>query len=482
MQYAAIQRIIGLLLILFSSSQLPPVVVGLIYGGEAVLPFVSAFGVILAAGLMIWLPVRNCRSDLRTRDGFLVVALFWIVLSLFAAVPFLVWDNPQFTVANAVFEATSGLTTTGSTVLTGLDEMPHSILFYRQQLQWMGGMGIIVLAVAILPMLGIGGMQLYRAELAGPMKENKLTPRIAETAKALWYIYLTLTVAAGLAFWLAGMTPFDAVGHAFSTVAIGGFSTHDASMGHFGPAVQFIAVFFMLLAGINFTLHFVAWRGRSLRGYLRDTECVAFLGYMAVLAAIVIGYLLWRGHYGSPFEAVQHGLFQAVSIGSTAGFATDDFVYWPGFLPVLLIFASFIGASGGSTGGGMKVMRVVLLVLQGVRELKRLAHPNAQVPVKMGGRSIPPRIIDAVWGFFAAYVASFVVIMLLLMATGVDQVTAFSAVAATINNLGPGLGDVSDHFDNLADGAKWLLAFTMILGRLEIFSLLLLFTPWFWRR
>ncbi|MFO8154953.1 MAG: TrkH family potassium uptake protein [Pseudomonadota bacterium] len=482
MQYAAVQRIIGLLLIIFSSTHLPPAVVGLLYGGEAVNPFLGAFGVTLLAGLVLWLPVYRCRSDLRTRDGFLVVSLFWIVLSLFAAVPFLLWDNPQFTVANAVFEATSGLTTTGSTVLSGLDQMPHSILFYRQQLQWLGGMGIIVLAVAILPMLGIGGMQLYRAELAGPMKESKLTPRIAETAKALWYIYLTLTIAAGLAFWLAGMTPFDAIGHAFSTVAIGGFSTHDASMGYFGPTVQFITVFFMLLAGINFTLHFTAWRGRTLRNYLRDTECVAFLGIMFGLAAIIIGYLYWAQIYGTFFETLRHGLFQAVSVGTTAGFATVDFAAWPSFLPVLLIFASFIGASGGSTGGGMKVMRVVLLVLQGVRELKRLAHPNAQVPVKMGGRSIPPRIIDAVWGFFAAYVASFTIIMLLLMATGVDQVTAFSAVAATINNLGPGLGDVYSHFDYLTDSAKLLLAFTMVLGRLEIFSLLLLLTPWFWRR
>ncbi|MFP4130625.1 TrkH family potassium uptake protein [Thiohalospira sp.] len=483
MQLPAILRILGLLVALFSTTQLPPLAVGLLDGGRGVAPFAISFGIILGLGILLWLPVRHQRRELRTRDGFMVVSLFWLVLSLFGAVPFMLWEEPAIPVADAIFEATSGLTTTGSTVLTGLDDLALSLLFYRQQLQWMGGMGIIVLAVAILPMLGIGGMQLYRAELPGPMKDAKLTPRITETAKALWYIYLSLTVACALAYWAAGMSGFDAVAHSFSTVAIGGFSTHDASMGYFNsPAIELIAVVFMLLSGMNFALHFTAWRGRSPAGYLQDPECRGFLAIMAALGAITVGYLYLDGTFDSGFAAFHHGLFQAVSIGTTAGFATADFAHWPSFLPVLLIFASFIGASGGSTGGGMKVMRFLLLLVQGMRELKQLAHPNAQLPVKLGGRRVSPQVVNAVWGFFAAYVASFVLIMLALMATGLDQVTAFSAVAATLNNLGPGLGDVSAHFGGISDTAKLILAFAMVLGRLEIFSLLILFTPWFWRR
>lgn len=483
MHLSAVLRIVGLLLMLFSVTMLPPVVVSLLYGDPGLVPFLASFAVILAVGGMAWLPVRNARYDLRTRDGFLVVVLFWVVLGITGGLPLYLADDPAIPWTDAAFESLSGLTTTGSTVLAGIDELPHSIRFYRQQLQWLGGMGIIVLAVAILPMLGVGGMQLYRAETPGPVKDTKLTPRIAGTAKALWYIYLSLTIACGLAYWLAGMSPFDAIGHSFSTVAIGGYSTHDASIGYFdSPLISLICVIFMVIAGINFAMHFVAWRDRSLRHYLRDTEVRWYLGILGTLAAVVTGTLFVTGEEAGWLEPVHHGVFQVVSIATTAGFASTDFAGWPLFLPVLLIMAAFIGGCAMSTAGGIKVVRFVLLLKQGHREVLRLIHPQAQVLVKMGRRAVDERVINAVWGFFAAYIALFAMMMLVLMGTGLDQVTAFSAVAATITNLGPGLGGVADNFGGLGPVAKWVLMFAMLLGRLEVFTLLVLFTPAFWRR
>ncbi len=383
---------------------------------------------------------------------------------------------------DAIFEAMSGLTTTGATVLTGLDFLPQSLLFYRQQLQWLGGMGIIVLAVAVLPMLGVGGMQLYRAEIAGPVKDSKLTPRITETAKALWYIYLGLTIACGLAYYYAGMSAFDALCHSFSTVAIGGFSTHDASMAWFDSAlINNIAVVFMFVAGINFSLHFLAWRSKSLTGYFRDPECRTYAKGMVGLAIVVIGYLYATGEYETFGETVSKGLFQVVSIATTTGFTTTDFSAWPGALPVMLIFASFVGGCAGSTGGGMKVMRVLLLYRQGVREIKRLVHPNAEIPVQLGGKTVPPRVIESVWGFFAVYVVVFSIMMVILLMDGVDQVTAFSAIAASLNNLGPGLGEVATGFGSLSNLSKWVCVIAMLLGRLEIFTVLVLVSRTFWR-
>jgi trk system potassium uptake protein TrkH len=386
-------------------------------------------------------------------------------------------------VVDAVFESISGLTTTGATVIIGLDNLPHSILFYRQELQWLGGMGIIVLAVAVMPMLGIGGMQLYRAEAPGPVKDSKLTPRIAETAKALWYIYLGLTIACALAYWLAGMTPFDAIAHSFSTVAIGGFSTHDASIGYFNSvAIESVAIVFMLLGGVNFALHFTGLRALNVLHYFKDAEFKMYLSVLSVVSLAIITYLYLHHDIPDIDAAIRQGLFHAVSIGTTAGFATTDFSSWPTFVPVMLLFASFVGGCAGSTGGGMKVIRVLLLIKQGQREMMRLIHPNAQVVVKIGKHPVNDSVIDAVWGFFAAYVASFVIMMLLLMVAGNDQITAFSAVAATINNLGPGLGDVSGNYAGLDSFSKWVLCFSMLLGRLEIFTLLVMFLPAFWRK
>jgi len=483
MQRNTIQRIVGLLMMVFSLNMLPPVGVGLWYGDGAIVPFLGAFLAILSLGTALWLPVRNANMEVRLRGGFIIVVVFWLVLGLSGSVPFMLSDHPHMSLTDSVFESISALTTTGATVITGIDDLPHSILFYRQQLQWMGGMGIIVLAVAIMPMLGIGGMSLYRAETPGPMKDTKLTPRITETAKALWYIYLGLTVACATAYWLAGMTPFDAIAHSFSTIAIGGFSTHDASIGYFNSAaIESVAVVFMLLAGINFAIHFVAWRGNSLRPYLQDPEVRTYAAVLTTSAVISSLYLYFTGTFDGFATSLHHGIFQAVSIGTTTGFTTADYYAWPGFLPVLLLFTSFIGGCAGSTGGGIKVIRFLLLVKQGMREVFRLIHPNAQRPVKIGSKPLPEHVINAVWGFFALYVGSFAVIMLVIMATGMDQVSAFSAVAASMNNLGPGLGEVGANYSSINDVAKWVLCFAMLLGRLEIFTLLVLLSPAFWRK
>jgi trk system potassium uptake protein TrkH len=483
MQLLVIQRILGLLLVIFSSTLLPPVAIELLYQDGSVLPFLEAFLLTLVCGILLYLPVKNQKKELRLRDGFLVVVLFWTVLGIFGGLPFYLSESPDLSITDAIFESISGLTTTGATVIVGLDQLPHSLLFYRQQIQWLGGMGIIVLAVAVLPMLGIGGMQLFRAETPGPVKDNKLTPRITETAKALWFIYLGLTIACSAAYWVAGMDFFDAIAHAFSTVAIGGFSTHDASIGYFdNTAIELIAVVFMLLSGINFAIHFGAIRNRTLRPYWRDSEFKTYIGVLAAVSVITIGYLQINDTFTSTTESIVTGLFHVVSIGTTTGFTTAEYYAWPGFLPVLLLYVSFIGGCSGSTGGGIKVIRILLLVKQGARELKRLVHPNAQIAVKIGNKPLPEKVLEAVWGFFAAYFAISALMILLLMASGLDQETAFSAVAACLNNLGPGLGDVGQNFASINDFAKWVLCLAMLLGRLEIFTLLVLFTPAFWRK
>ena len=483
MQFLVVIRVLGLLLMIFSFSMLPPVLVDLIYQEHMSDPFLQSFALLLFSGSMLYMPLHNHRKDLRLRDGFMVVVLFWFVLGSAGGLPLYLSGIYDISVTDAVFEAISGLTTTGATVIVGLDSLPHSILFYRQQLQWLGGMGIIVLAVAVLPMLGIGGMQLYRAETPGPVKDTKLTPRITETAKALWYIYLGLTLTCGIAYWLAGMSAFDAVSHAFSTVAIGGFSTHDASMGYFNNAgIEIIAIVFMLLSGVNFALHFSVMRQRRLVPYWRDAEFRTYILVLAVVSVVTVTYLQFTKTFESPTESLIEGVFQVVSIGTTTGFTTQAYYSWPGFLPVLLLYVSFIGGCAGSTGGGIKVIRILLLVKQGARELKRLVHPSAQFAVKIGRKPVPDKVIEAVWGFFAAYFAISALMILLLMASGLNQDTSFSAVAACLNNLGPGLDQVGQNFSTINDFAKWVLCLAMLLGRLEIFTLLVLLTPGFWRK
>ena len=482
MHFALIFRILGMLLMVFSLTLLTPVAISLWYGDGAYPSFLLAFAITVISGAIMWIPVAKQKTELRTRDGFLITSLFWTVLGLYGSLPFILASTPELSISDAVFESISGLTTTGATVLTGLDYLPKSILFYRQQLQWFGGIGIIVIAVAILPMLGVGGMQLYRAETPGPVKDSKLTPRITETAKNLFYIYLFLTVSCAIAYWAAGMSGFDAICHSFSTIAIGGFSTHDASMGYFNsPLIMLIACLYMMIAGINFALHFYAWRQASLQHYRVDSESRFFTYVIFSSALIVASYLILSGTYTFN-EGLIHGLFQTISIATTTGFATADFSSWPSFLPVLLVLLSFMGGCGGSTGGGLKAVRVMLIAKQGIRELSQLVHPNAVIPLKVGNRRVEAKVVSAVWSFLAVYMFAFIIILLLLMACDMDYTTAFSAVVATMNNLGPGLGDVSANYASIGSPAKWILGFSMLLGRLEVFTLLVLFTPAFWRR
>ncbi|GMR15053.1 MAG: TrkH family potassium uptake protein [Gammaproteobacteria bacterium] len=482
MKNSTVLKIVGFLIAGASMMMFPPALVSWWYQDGTASIFLISAVILFIIGMAIFLPVRNSHQELRLRDGFLIVAASWLTLALVGALPFLLLTQPDISYVDAVFESMSGLTTTGSTILTNIDGLPRGILYYRQQLQWLGGLGIVVLAVAILPMLRVGGMQLYRAETPGPMKDSKLTPRITETAKALWLIYLGITVLAALAYWLGGMTLFDAVGHAFSTVSTGGMSTHDAGFGWFdNPTLETIATVFMVVSGINFATHFTSWKRASAQPYFQDPELKVYASLLLGFAVLVSIALYLNGTYGSIAESARYAGFQVVSIMTSTGYTTTDFSLWPGFIPILLILVAFIGGCAGSTSGGMKVIRIMLLYRQAIREIHRLIHPHAVIPVKIGGRKTSTTVMDAVWGFFFLYVTSFVLITIALNGVGVDPVTAYSAAAASLTNLGPGLGDVSANYASLNSTAKVILSFAMLLGRLEIFTILVLFTPAFWR-
>ncbi|EPC01948.1 potassium transporter [Litchfieldella anticariensis FP35 = DSM 16096] len=482
MSLRVILRILGLLLMLFSLTLVPPILISLWFRDGAWEGFTIALAITIATGAVLYWPNRLARKELRNRDGFLIAALFWTVLGSFGALPLMLEDTYALSLTDAVFESFSGLTTTGATVITGIEFLPEAIRYYRQQLQWLGGMGIVVLAVAILPTLGVGGMQLYRTEIPGPLKDSKLTPRITETAKALWYIYASITLLCIVAYWLAGMDWFDAVGHAFSTVAIGGFSTYDASIGHFDSAViELICIGFMIVSAMSFSLHFVAWREKRLTQYLKDPEARFLLLFLIGLSLVTVTSL-WLTSTYTDAEVLRHGLFEVVSIATTSGFGVADFSGWPGALPFLLFVTAFVGGCSGSTGGGIKVIRIILILKQGMREILRLIHPNAVIAVKIGKVSVPDGVAQAVWGFFSVYVMLFLLMLVGVMATGVDQVTAWSTVASSLNNLGPALGEATSHYGDIPTLAKWILVLAMLLGRLEIFTLLVLFTPAFWRR
>jgi trk system potassium uptake protein TrkH len=461
---------------------LPPVGVSLLYHDGTATLFLASAAILLGLGLLVYFPVRKVRDELRLRDGFLIVVSAWLVVALVGAVPFVLLTSPQLGYVDAVFESMSGLTTTGATIVTNIDALPRAVLYYRQQLQWLGGMGIIVLAIAILPMLRIGGMQLYRAEYPGPLKDAKLTPRITETAKALWIIYVGITVICVFAYWLAGMNLFDAVGHAFSTVAIGGFSTHDSSLAFWdNPTVEAVAVVFMIISGMNFALHFTAWRHASAQPYFMDPELKVYAALLAVFSVLISMILFFAGTFDSLAASFRYGTFQAVSAMTTTGFTTASFHVWGGAIPVILMMLAFIGGCAGSTAGGLKVIRVILLYRQSIREIRRLVHPHAVLPIKVGGQKMSDTVISAVWGFFFLYITSFAVMTILLTATGLDAETAYSAVGACITNLGPGLGLAGPHYADLNDMAKAILCVAMLLGRLEIYTLLVLLTPAFWR-
>ncbi|MFK5969245.1 MAG: TrkH family potassium uptake protein [Candidatus Marithrix sp.] len=490
MHLSVTQRILGLLIILFSVTLVPPICVSLWYQDDGLIAFIMAFLVMFSIGVMLWFPAKDAKKELHLHDGFLITAIFWTVLSIVGALPFLLLSNVEagqnLNLAQAVFESVSGFTTTGATVIKHIDSLPESILYYRQQLQWLGGLGIIVLAVAVLPMLGIGGMQLYRAETPGPMRDEKFTPRLENTAKTLLYIYIILTIACALSYWVAGMSLFDAIGHSYSTVATGGFSTHDASLGYFdSPTIEAIAMFFIILGSLNFTVHFVAWHKLDMRYYWRDTQGRVFIYIVLILIIITVVMLMLHSEdakHQNFFSALRYGSFEVISIISSTGYAIDDFSTWPLFLPILILGSGFIGGCVGSTAGGFRVIRFILLYKQAAREIMRLIHPNAVIVVKIGNKKVPDNVSQAMWGFTFLYISSYVFLSLLFMATGVSYLTAFSGIAATLNMTGPGLGDVTMHYGNIGDAGLWILSFTMLLARLEIFTLLVLLTPAFWRR
>jgi len=447
---------------------------------DLVYNFISTGFITFLVGSFLFFLASEKNGDLRTKDGFIITIFFWTVLGFFGSIPFYNANLEGVDYIDSLFESISGLTTTGATVFIGLDEMPKSLLFYRQLLQWLGGMGIIVLAVAVLPLLGVGGMQLYKAETPGPLKDSKMTPRITETAKALWFVYLTMTIACTILYKFFGMSWFDAVSHAFSTISIGGFSTHDESFAYFNNSgLRWTAIIFMIISGINFALHYLAWTKKRVLHYLYDSEVKLYLSLLTTTAFITFLTLYYSDRIYD--DMVVDSVFQAVSIGTTTGFLTSNYSNWPLFVPIMLLVAAFIGACAGSTGGGIKVIRALILIRQGSSEITKLIHPNAIVTIKFGKKTLDPKVSESVWGFFAVYVATFLFILMILLSQNNDFLTSFSAVGATLNNLGPGLGMVSENYKDITDGSKIALCLAMLLGRLEIFTLLLLFTPAFWR-
>ncbi len=481
MGFGNIQRVIGFLIAASSLMMVPPLLVSLYYGDGTHMLFLESAAIFLLAGMFIFIPVRHHKQELRLRDGFLVVTCAWLAVVLVGALPYLLLSSPELSVVDAVFESMSGYTTTGATIITDVDALPRAVNYYRMQTHWVGGMGIIVLAVAILPMLRIGGMQLFRAETPGPMKDAKLTPRITETAKALWLVYLTITVVCAAAYKMGGMDLFDAICHSFSTIASGGFSTHNDSFMYWNsPALEAIAVFFMFMAGINFSLHFIAWRRASMQSYFIDSELKAYASLLVAFIILATFALYLTNTFDGFATSFRHAVFNVVSVMTTTGFTTEPFYTWPSFVALLLIFVAFIGGCAGSTSGGMKVIRVVLLKQQALREIRRLIHPRAVIPVKYEGRPTSATVMDAVWGFFFLFIASFAIMTMLLTATGLDLVTSFSTVIACIANMGPALGEAGLNYASLNDPAKVILCFAMLLGRLEIYTLLVLMMPEFW--
>lgn len=480
MQWRSLSRLFGILLMLYSLGFLPSMAISLYTQDGGWEAFAESFLLTIFLGFVLWEPNRNWRRELSVREGFLIVTLFWVVLGMVGALPFIFGLHLSFT--DAVFESISGFTTTGATVMHNLDLLAPSILYHRQQIQWIGGMGIIVLAVAILPLLGVGGLQLYRAEASGVAKEEKLTPRIAETARLLWAIYSALTLCCAAAYWLAGMSLFDAVCHAFTTVATGGFSTHDASMAYFdSPVIELIASVFMLAGGVNFAIHFSFWKRLSINPYLTDPETRAYVKIF-LWAVVLVSLSLIASHaYPRVIDSIRHATFQVASILTSTGFTTDNFSLWPLHVPLLLAMVSFIGGCAGSTAGGIKVLRILLLAKVSLRQLYKLAHPRAIAIVKLNGQNINTEIVYSALGFFALYVATSLLLTAAMMAAGLDLESAFGAVMATINLLGPGLGDVADSFVSVSEAGKWLGIFSMLLGRLEVFTLLILFLPAYWR-
>ena len=479
----------GRFLILFGGLMTAPALAAWAAGDGLAGVYLACGGATAAAGLALVFGGRGGRADLSARHGFLLVALIWTIAPLIAALPLLfILDGARASVdigfSAAVFEAASGLTATGATALSGLDELPPSINFWRGEMSWIGGMGLIVLAAAILPFLGVGGRQMFLTEIPGPIKEAKLTPQIAQTAKALWAIYSGLTALCALAYRAAGMNWLDAVVHAFTTLSLGGFSSHDKSFAYFdSPAIEAVAVFFMVIAGMNFATHFAALSRRAPRTYLFDIECRAYLALLGGAVLAVFLFLLWREVYGDWAEALRRAIFNTVSIATTTGYSTVNYAAWPLAAPLLMLLLANFTACGGSTGGGAKLMRAMIACSQSTAERSKLIHPTAYYDTKFGHRPLPAKIVSSVLFFLLAYIALIFALTLFLTATGMDFLTAFSAASASVSNTGPGLGEVgpASNYSHLTLAQTWACAFAMLIGRLEIFAFLVVFSREFWR-
>ena len=479
-----VAHVLGLVLAIFGMAYVLPVSCSIIMGDGLWPQFLVAAAINSGVGLAIALATLKFRRELKPRDGFLLVTLVWVLMSASASIPLLL-ALPKLSFTRAFFETMSGLTTTGSTVLTGLDQLPPSLNFWRSCLHWFGGLGIIVMALAVLPLLGVGGMQLYKAEAPGPIKDEKLAPRITETAKSLWMVYATLTAAGIFSLRICGMSWFDAICHAFSVVGLGGFSTHDASIAYFNsPAIEFVLILLMFVASLNFARHFIALRRLSLQAYTRDPECKAIFVLLATSVVVIAILLTWHGVYPSFMTSLRHSAFNVVSMATTTGFVTQDYSTWPVFAPIWMLFLSCIVCSTGSTGGGIKMFRTLLLARQAGRELKLLVHPSAMASVRIGGRVIPDRVADAVLGFIFLYFMTVALLTFALLMSGLDFDSSFSAIVAAINNTAHGLGTVGPvrNYHSLTDFQTWVCTVAMLLGRLEIFSVIVLFTPAFWRK
>jgi trk system potassium uptake protein TrkH len=479
-----VAHVLGLVLAIFGIAYVLPVGCSIIMGDGLWSQFLIAAAINSGVGLAIAVVTMKFRRELKPRDGFLLVTLVWVLMSASATIPLLL-ALPKLTFTKAFFETMSGLTTTGSTVLTGLDQLPPSLNFWRHTLQWFGGLGIIVMALAVLPLLGVGGMQLYKAEAPGPIKDEKLAPRITETAKSLWFVYATLTAVGIVSLRICGMSWFDAICHSFSVVGLGGFSTHDASIAYFkSPAIEFVLIVLMFVASLNFARHFVALRRLSLQPYKHDPECKAILVVLTVSVVVIAALLTWHGVYPTFFKSLRHAAFNVVSMATTTGFVTQDYSTWPVFAPIWMLFLSCIVCSTGSTGGGIKMFRTLLLSRQAGRELKLLVHPSAMASVRIGGRVIPDRVADAILGFIFLYFMTIASLTFALLLSGLDFDSAFSAIVAAINNTAHGLGTVGPvrDYHSLTQFQTWTCTVAMLLGRLEIFSVIVLFTPAFWRK
>jgi trk system potassium uptake protein TrkH len=472
---------IGIMLMMFSGTLLIPVIVSMIFNDNNLMTFIYSFFIILVVASILYFPNIgiNSTTDIKAKEGFLIVVSFWVVLSFFGSIPFIMDNQLSLSFTDALFESISGWTTTGATVITNIDDLSPSILMYRQMLQWLGGMGIVVLALAVLPMLGIGGMQLYKAESTGPIKDNKISPRIAETAKNLWSIYIGLTLLCAIAYYAAGMNLFDAIAHSFSTIAIGGFSTHNLSIAYFNnPLIEIFCMIFMFLSALNFILHFMSFRHKDLSVYLKDSE---FKSYILIIFLFIFITFMFLNLGNSNEINFRHLMFQIISFATTSGFTSASFNSWPSFIIIMLITMSFIGACTGSTGGGIKVMRVTILFKLLKKELLKILHPTAEITVKINQQTINDELANTIYNFFIFYIVSYIILSLTLMFSGLDITTSLTAVASCINNLGPASGIVAENYAPINTFAKYILSFAMILGRLEIYTLLIIFTPYFWK-